>query len=221
VGGAECQQLEEVRYGSTARYCGIRNGEHMNSQLIIFNLIPAMWFAWALYWVILARKAKHTVRRESLASRATNVVPLVIGVLLVAVPSIPSPAFAIRILPHTLATYWTGVTLVFLGLSFAVWARVHIGSNWSGTVTVKEDHVLIRTGPYRIVRHPIYTGLLAAVLGSGVARGELRLIWALVLCSIGFTIKLRLEERWMRQEFGEEYARYSAEVPALVPFWPH
>src|SRR5471032_3116404 len=92
VGGAECQELEEVRYGSTARYCGIRNGEHMNSQLIIFNLIPAMWFAWALYWVILARKAKHTVRRESLASRATNVVPLVIGVLLVAVPSIPSPA---------------------------------------------------------------------------------------------------------------------------------
>jgi protein-S-isoprenylcysteine O-methyltransferase Ste14 len=154
------------------------------------------------------------------ASRFTNIVPLVIGALLVAVPTIPSPLFATRILPATPATYWSGVTLVFLGLAFAIWARLHIGSNWSGTVTVKENHVLIRTGPYSIVRHPIYTGLLAAILGSGVARGELRLVWALVLCTIGFIIKLRLEERWMRQEFGDEYARYSAEVPALVPFWP-
>jgi protein-S-isoprenylcysteine O-methyltransferase Ste14 len=197
----------------------MRNGDLMHTPLIIFNLIPAMWLAWALYWVICARNAKQTVRRESLASRAANVVPLVIGVLLVALPHIPSPLFASRILPRTLATYWTGVALVFLGLAFAVWARLHIGSNWSGTVTVKENHALIRTGPYRFVRHPIYTGLLAALLGSGVARGELRGVWAFLLCTIGFTIKLRLEERWMRQVFGEEYTRYSAEVPALVPRW--
>jgi protein-S-isoprenylcysteine O-methyltransferase Ste14 len=153
----------------------------MHRHWLIWNLIPVMWIAWCLYWILSARDAKRTVRRESLASRASHVLPLVIGVLLVALPYVPSPLFATRILPRTLATYGVGVTLVFLGLAFAVWARRHIGSNWSGTVTVKEDHVLICTGPYAWVRHPIYTGLLAAILGTAVARGELRGVWALAL----------------------------------------
>ena len=146
--------------------------------------------------------------------------PLIVGVLLVALPHLPSAVFATRILPRTLATYWTGVALVFLGLAFAVWARRHIGSNWSGTVTVKENHVLVRTGPYAWVRHPIYTGLLVAILGSAVARGELRGVWAVLLCSFAFVRKLRIEERWMRQVFGAEYERYRTTVPALIPLAP-
>jgi protein-S-isoprenylcysteine O-methyltransferase Ste14 len=106
-------------------------------------------------------------------------------------------------------------------LAFAVWARRHIGSNWSGTVTVKTDHVLVRTGPYGWARHPIYTGLLTAILGTAIARGDLRGLLGVVLCTIAFVIKLRIEERWMREVFGEEYRRYSKEVPALVPFWPY
>jgi protein-S-isoprenylcysteine O-methyltransferase Ste14 len=93
----------------------------------------------------------------------------------------------------------SALRLVFLGLAFAVWARRHIGSNWSGTVTVKENHALVRTGPYAWVRHPIYTGLLAAILGSAIARGELRGVWAVALCTIAFVSKLRTEERWMRK----------------------
>jgi protein-S-isoprenylcysteine O-methyltransferase Ste14 len=192
----------------------------MHRHWLIWNLIPAMWIAWCLYWIISARDAKRTVRRESLASRASHVLPLVIGILLVALPYVPSPLFAARILPRTLATYAVGVTLVFLGLTFAVWARRHIGSNWSGTVTVKEDHVLICSGPYAWVRHPIYTGLLAAILGTAIARGELRGVWALALCTAAFVSKLRIEERWMRQVFGEAYERYSAAVPALIPLSP-
>ena len=192
----------------------------MHRDLLIWNLIPLMWLAWCLYWVISARNVKRTVRRESIASRISHVLPLVVGVLLVAIPHLPSAVFATRILPRTLATYWTGVALVFLGLAFAVWARRHIGSNWSGTVTVKESHVLVRTGPYAWVRHPIYTGLLVAILGSAVARGELRGVWALALCTFAFVRKLRIEERWMRQVFGAEYERYSAQVPALIPLAP-
>ena len=192
----------------------------MDRYWLIGNLIPAMWIVWALYWLICAHNAKRTVRRESLASRFSHVAPLVVGALLVALPQVPSAVFATRILPRTPATYWVGVALVFLGLAFAVWARHHIGRNWSGTVTVKENHVLIRTGPYAWVRHPIYTGLLAAILGSAVARGELRGVWAVALCTLAFVSKLRIEERWMRQEFGAEYARYSAEVPALIPLLP-
>jgi len=192
----------------------------MHRYWLIWNLIPLMWISWCLYWLISARNAKRTVRRESLTSRVSHVLPLVVGVSLVAVPHLPSAVFATRILPRTLAIYWMAVTLIFLGLAFAVWARRHIGSNWSGTVTVKQDHVLIRSGPYAWVRHPIYTGLLTAILGTAIARGELRGVWAMVLCTLGFVIKLRLEERWMRQVFGADYERYSAEVPALVPLWP-
>jgi protein-S-isoprenylcysteine O-methyltransferase Ste14 len=199
---------------------GRERGKLMNEDILISNLIPAMWVVWASYWAVSARAAKLTVRRESRASRLLNLTPLVIGALLLAVPHVPSPLFATRILPRSLATYFTGVALVFLGLAFAVWARRHIGTNWSGTVTVKQDHELVRTGPYRIVRHPIYTGLLAAFAGSAVARGELRGVWAILLCAVAFQIRVRLEERWMRQEFGAEYASYSAEVPALIPFWP-
>jgi protein-S-isoprenylcysteine O-methyltransferase Ste14 len=179
-----------------------------------------MWIAWCLYWVISARNTKRTVLRESLASRISHVLPLVVGILLVTLPHVPSAVFATRILPEVLATHWVGGALVFLGLAFTVWARRHIGSNWSGTVTVKENHVLVCTGPYAWVRHPIYTGLLAAILGSAVARGELRGVWALALCTIAFVSKLRIEERWMRQVFGEEYERYSAVVPALLPLSP-
>jgi protein-S-isoprenylcysteine O-methyltransferase Ste14 len=189
----------------------------MHTDWLIWNLIPLMWLAWGLYWFISARNVKRTVRRESVASRISHVLPLVVGVLLVAVPHLPSALFATRILPSTLTTYWIGVAFVFMGLAFAVWARLHIGSNWSGTVTVKESHVLVRTGPYAWVRHPIYTGLLAAILGSAIARGELRGVWAVALCTFGFVLKLRIEERWMRQVFGAEYERYSAAVPALIP----
>jgi protein-S-isoprenylcysteine O-methyltransferase Ste14 len=191
----------------------------MHRHWLIWNLIPLMWFAWGLYWVISARYAKPTMRRESLGSRASHVLPLLVGISLVVLPQLPSAVFATRILPRTFATYWIGVAIIFLGLAFAVWARRHIGSNWSGAVTLKENHVLIRTGPYAWVRHPIYTGLLSAVLGTAIARGELRGVWALALCTIGFVIKLRIEERWMREAFGGEYGRYSAEVPALVPLW--
>lgn len=192
----------------------------MHRYWLEWDLIPAMWFAWALYWMISARHAKRTARRESLRSRASHVLPLTVGVLLVVVPHLPSPVFATRILPRTIGTYCVAVTIIFLGLAFAVWARRHLGSNWSGTVTVKENHALIRTGPYAWVRHPIYTGLLTAILGTAVARGELRGLWSIALCTIAFLIKLRIEERWMREVFGDEYARYSAQVPALVPFWP-
>ena len=196
------------------------DGELMNGQFLTSNLIFGMWLTWGLYWAVSARDVKRSVRREALASRATHLVPLIAGALLVALPHVPSALFATRILPATIATYWIGVATVFVGLAFAVWARRHIGTNWSGTVTVKEDHALVRTGAYGLVRHPIYSGLLLAILGSGVARGELRGVWAFALCTISFAVKLRLEECWMRQAFGEEYARYSAEVPALIPFWP-
>ena len=104
------------------------------------------------------------------------------------------------------------------GLGFAVWARRCLGRNWSGIVTVKQGHELIRSGPYALVRHPIYTGLLLAILGTASAIGEWRGLIAFVLITAGFVLKLRIEEDFISETFGEQYARYRAEVPALIPF---
>ena len=110
------------------------------------------------------------------------------------------------------------MALVVAGLSFSVWARRTLGGNWSGTVTVKVDHELVQTGPYRRIRHPIYTGLLLAVFGSGLAAGRVYGIAAFALIAIALVWKLRLEERWMLAEFGERYERYRRSSWALIPF---
>jgi len=99
-----------------------------------------------------------------------------------------------------------------------VWARVHLGGNWSGIVTLKEDHELVRRGPYRWVRHPIYSGLLLAIAGSAVVRGEWRGFLALAIAFAALWRKLKLEERWLGETFGEQYAAYRRRVSALIPF---
>src|ERR1700722_12327472 len=188
----------------------------MSGDWLYWSLIAGLWVVWRLYWIASARDVKVTARQESVASRASHIAPLFVGVVLLALPTGRAALLAERILPRSPAGYWIGVALIILGLSFAVWARRHIGRNWSATVTVKTDHVLVRTGPYGWVRHPIYTGLLTAILGTAIARGDLRGLLGLILCAIAFMIKLCVEERWMRQAFGEAYDHYSKEVPALI-----
>jgi protein-S-isoprenylcysteine O-methyltransferase Ste14 len=177
-----------------------------------------LWLAWILYWVISALGAKTTQRRESLLSRLSHVLPLLIGVALIVWPRVPWDWLSLPLLPHRQLTYAVGVALVMLGLAFTVWARLHLGRNWSGTVTLKAEHELIRSGPYAYVRHPIYTGLLVALLGSAVACGELRAAIGLGVVAGAFIRKLRIEERFMREIFPGQYQRYCAQVPALVPF---
>jgi protein-S-isoprenylcysteine O-methyltransferase Ste14 len=101
---------------------------------------------------------------------------------------------------------------------FSVWARVHLGGNWSGIVTIKHGHELIADGPYAIVRHPIYTGLLVAFMGSAMARGDWRGVLVVLIVWWALWRKLRLEERWMVERFGQQYETYRRRVPALVPF---
>jgi protein-S-isoprenylcysteine O-methyltransferase Ste14 len=113
--------------------------------------------------------------------------------------------------------FWVGFVLVALGLAFAVAARVWLGDNWSSVVTVKQEHELIRTGPYRWVRHPIYSGLLAALLGSVVTLGEVRGLIALALFLVAILRRVALEERLLEEEFGGAYRQYRHEVPPLVP----
>jgi len=189
-----------------------------HDPLLYRRLILALWSAWALYWVFSAARSKATRRRESLGSRLAHVLPLTAGGVLLAWHDIPLHWLTLRLWPRSLAADSIGVALLAAGLAFAVWARVHLGRNWSGTVAVKEGHELIRSGPYRYVRHPIYTGLLGAVLGTAVASGTVHAAFALVIIAAALLRKLRIEEGFMRETFPGEYQRYSASVPALVPF---
>lgn len=182
------------------------------------HLIGWLWCAWALYWLVTGFSTKTTRRRERLSARLLHVVPLLVAGVLIGVRDMPWPVLMLRLWPRSLSLYWLGVALLAAGLAFAVWARVHLGRNWSGSVTVKEGHELIRTGPYAYVRHPIYTGLISAVLGTVIASGTVRAVLGLVIVVAALLRKLRTEEAFMRETFPDEYPRYSAVVPALIPF---
>jgi len=182
------------------------------------HLIAFAWLAWGTYWLIAALNNKATVRREPAATRAAYVVPILLGGLLIGLRDVPWSWLSVRLWPRSLAAYWAGMALILAGLSWSVWARVHLGRNWSGAVSVKEGHELIRSGPYAYTRHPIYTGVLTALLGTALASGTVRAALGMAIITAGFVGKLRLEERFMRETFPGEYLRYSAQVPALIPF---
>jgi protein-S-isoprenylcysteine O-methyltransferase Ste14 len=181
------------------------------------NLIGALWLAWAVYWFVSARNAKDNRRVESAASRAGHILPLIIGAALLWLPRFRG-VLSERFVPDTPATFFIGVAVLVFGLAFSIWARRTLGRNWSGVVTVKQDHELVRSGPYRFVRHPIYTGLLIAFVGTAIARGEWRGIVAILIVFAALWRKLKVEERFMIETFGDAYLRYRAEVRALIPF---
>jgi protein-S-isoprenylcysteine O-methyltransferase Ste14 len=182
------------------------------------QVIGLLWFAWAVYWLASSIRIKAAVRRESMAARLAHVIPLFVGGVLMAWRDLPWGPLNARLWPQSLTAYWIGLALLIAGLAFAVWARVHLGRNWSGSVTVKEGHELIRSGPYAYVRHPIYTGLITAVLGTAIISGTLRAALGLLIITVSLVRKLRTEEAFMRDTFPGEYQRYCAQVPALLPF---
>jgi len=181
------------------------------------HLIPAMWLAWRIYWLAAARDVKPAHWGESTASRALHTVPLLLcTVLLVGGHWLP-PILTARLAAPGRLLPLLGALAVAIGLAFAVWARRHLGRNWSGIVTVKEGHVLIRSGPYRILRHPIYSGLLLALIGTAAAIDEIRGGLAVVCAVVGFVRKIRVEEQQMLETF-VEYDAYRRETAALIPF---
>jgi protein-S-isoprenylcysteine O-methyltransferase Ste14 len=180
-------------------------------------LIPGLWLAWAVYWWKSSYGVKRVVRQESALSRAAHFVPLVVAAVLLSVKSVPG-WLGTRWIESGWVVFFVGVTLVIAGLLFSVWARIVLGDNWSASVTLKQHHEIVRTGPYRWIRHPIYTGLVLAFLGSAVARGEWRGMLAFVIVVIALWRKLRLEERWLEEFFGADYANYRQSSWALVPF---
>ena len=182
------------------------------------DIIPACWILFCLIWLLAAASTKRSIYRETSAQRLRYWILLLLAYLLLTRGHrLPYP-FNVRIISATEAVQWMAGILCIAGLAFCVWARATLGRNWSGTITLKEEHELIERGPYRLVRHPIYTGLLTMFLATAIAFGHLGGMVAVLLAFASFWIKLREEEKLMRQHFREHYGSYEQRVKRIIPF---
>ncbi len=181
------------------------------------SVVAGLWALWLIYWAVAGRRAKPTQWQEPMRTQLLHQGLLVVAGTLLATSRLWPAALSTRALPAGLAADAGGLLLVVLGLGFTVWARVHLGANWSSAVELKDQHTLIRSGPYRYVRHPIYTGLLLAVVGTAIVVGQWRGVLAVALAFVALVYKSRHEERRMQETF-PEYADYCRTTPALIPF---
>ena len=177
-----------------------------------------LWVAWGTYWFIQAKKVNQTKEQETSISRLLHLLPMALAFTLLFGAKIPMPGVNDRLFPASTFLELGGTCVTLIGLLYAVWARVHLGRYWSGLITLKEGHRLIRTGPYQFTHHPIYTGFFIAILGSALTLGKVRGVIAIVIALIAHLTKIRKEERALVSQFGDEYLRFKAEVKTLVPF---
>lgn len=179
---------------------------------------PGVWLVFLIYWQIASVSVKSTERLEPALSRTFRSILFLAAIGLLLLNNLPFPWLYRSFMPVTVDNFYIGAAVTVAGLLFAVWARVTIGTNWSRSVTIKREHELITRGPYALVRHPIYTGLLAGFAGSGFATAQYRGILAFLLVFLALWYKLRLEEQWMRSKFGDSYVAYERRTSALVPW---
>jgi len=190
----------------------------MHLFMVFARILPTiLWLGWLIYWVLAARRTATNQRMETLLTGASYRLPLVLGVLLMAIPRFPFPLLNLTLWTETPPVLGAGVALTAAGLALAVWARVHLGKYWSGRVTLKVNHRVIQTGPYACVRHPIYSGLILALLGTTITLGTVHACLGFVFMFVSFLRKLQIEETWLRSHFGAEYERYQKQVKALFP----
>jgi protein-S-isoprenylcysteine O-methyltransferase Ste14 len=189
--------------------------------------VYVVWWIWAISWIAASFWAGRTINRPETATQILYRVITLGGFVggghghAVGGFEFPGPALlSIPLWSASDALGWSMVALAIAGFSFAWWARIHLGRLWSGFVTRKEGHRVVDTGPYRLVRHPIYTGIDAAALALLVVKATPVAIAGFVLIVWGYWIKARIEERFLRQELGESsYDAYALRTPMLVPFF--
>jgi protein-S-isoprenylcysteine O-methyltransferase Ste14 len=173
----------------------------------------AGWVILSIYWEIAAGKASAAQKSESAPSRGVHVFLTSAAQLMVLAPIRGLGRF----LPVSPIIMTIGLMVEVIGVFLALWARVHLGRNWSGRITVKIEHELIRSGPYRFLRHPIYTGLLAMYVGPTLVTGEWLGVAGILVAALAYWRKIRLEEAALESAFGADYENYRRSTWALVP----
>jgi protein-S-isoprenylcysteine O-methyltransferase Ste14 len=183
--------------------------------------IAVAWVLWVASWIAAARWADPAAKRAARSEEKLYRVVTVVGAFLLFVPSVYFFHCRDRLWDLGQGIDWALFAVTALGLVFTWWARLYLGRLWSSSVTKKADHRVIDTGPYAIVRHPIYTGLIVAIFASAIQKATLIGFAGAVLMTIGFWIKARLEERFLREQLGADaYESYRRRTPMLLPFGP-
>lgn len=179
------------------------------------QMATILWWVLALVWLVLWFGMKRAKRSETPWERAQHIVPVLVSFWLLFERQ--WPLLNQQLLPETPGILWAGVLLTALGVGIGVWARLSLGANWSGMVTLKKDHELIRTGLYRWIRHPIYTGILVGFLGTELIRGQIRGLLGFVILWLSFYFKAKREENLLRQEFGEGFEEHARHTGMFLP----
>jgi protein-S-isoprenylcysteine O-methyltransferase Ste14 len=182
------------------------------------SVVAIAWLMFLAYWWISAIGVKKNVRRRSLRWEIGCRVVLVAAIIALARQPASRAFFQRRAsVPVNSMEGVAGLLLCIAGFGLAVWARRHLGRNWGMPMTLKEGHELVTTGPYRYVRHPIYTGMLLALVGSAFVTGRAGLVIIAAMAIYCF-YSARTEELLMLRQFPEQYARYKARTKAIIPF---
>jgi protein-S-isoprenylcysteine O-methyltransferase Ste14 len=177
-----------------------------------------LWLAFVVYWVLAARGGDKPKEQERTSTALVANALFAVGALLLLASGLSLGLLDDRYITRG-ETFVEAIGWVLTagGLAFAVWARLALGGNWSGRIEIKADQKLIRSGPYAIVRHPIYSGLIVAVAGTALYLGEWRGLAALLVFGVGFWLKAIREETLLEAEFGEDYHEYRRQTGTLMP----
>lgn len=180
-------------------------------------LFAVFWIAWLVSWIVAALWANRTEKRAFSWDTILYQIIVLIGAALL------TPWTARRLHMQVLwhVGYGGGIALALLtlaGLLFTWWARIHLGRLWSGTITRKQGHRVIDSGPYALVRHPIYSGLIFALVATAIAQARISALAGAAMIAFGLWVKARIEERFLTAELGAEaYGAYRRRVPMLIP----
>jgi protein-S-isoprenylcysteine O-methyltransferase Ste14 len=176
-----------------------------------------LWIVLMLVWVVLMLGMKRAKKRERLDERLRYLLFLVLGVWLIFGTHNDFAALNYRVLPNERVVWGIGLAVTAIGVGIAIWARLSLGANWSGTVTLKNEHELVRKGLYRWIRHPIYTGIALGMFGSAITRGYLIGLIGAGLILLSFYIKARKEESFLREEFGAGFEEHARQTGMFLP----
>lgn len=179
------------------------------------ELIP--WYVFLAYWAVTSLRVKRTKATEKSADRFSTIAVMCLAFVLLFYDWPQIGFLQSRFVPEEILIQWAGIVLTSLGAGIAIWARWTLGENWSARVTLKEEHQLIRSGPYRFVRHPIYTGMFVATVGTALVVGEWRAMLAVALMFAAHSRKALREEALLTTEFGDEYVSYRRSTGFLFP----
>jgi len=185
--------------------------------LIWRYLIEGPWIIFCVYWALGALKTRRTVTTESFVARARHLILEISGFALLFGGFMDIGALGERVFRRTYAISIAGVALTWFGIALAMWARWHLGQYWSGRITLKEDHKLIRTGPYAHFRHPIYSGIILAALGAVLAIDKWRCVAGFAAIVLAYFIKGKREESVLAAQFGEEFEEHCRQTGFLIP----